>query len=81
MSSIRLRWALLMTALLFSVGIPAAAEEAKETMDKAWMNAVIRFAETVLEHGRDTYGEKHTPLFTDTLDVDTMKAPDRIYID
>ena len=23
---------------------------------------MVQFAETILEHGRDTYGEKHTPL-------------------
>jgi len=49
-------------------------------MDKARMEAALRFAETVLKYGRDTYGEKHTPLFTDVLDVDTMKAPEKIYI-
>ncbi|MHC4177403.1 MAG: hypothetical protein ACYSWU_07850 [Planctomycetota bacterium] len=48
--------------------------------DEARMNAAIQFAETVLKYGRDTYGEKHTPLFTDSLDVDTMKAPEKIYI-
>ena len=49
-------------------------------MDQARLAAVIQFAETVLTHGRDRYGEKHTPLFTETLDVDTMAAPDRMYI-
>ena len=49
-------------------------------MDKARMDVAIHFAETVLKYGRDTYGEKHTPLFTDSLDVDTMKAPEKIYI-
>ncbi len=55
-----------------------AADVAQQ--DEARMNAVIHFAETVLKYGRDTYGEKHTPLFTDTLDVDTMKAPEKMYI-
>jgi len=49
-------------------------------MDKARMDAAVKFGETVLKYGRDTYGEKHTPLFTDSLDVDTMKAPERMYI-
>ena len=57
-----------------------ARADTPEAMDKARMDAVIRFAETVLKHGRDTYGEKHTPVFTDTLDVDTVKAPERMYI-
>jgi len=49
-------------------------------MDKARMDAAIQFAETVLKHARDVYGEKHTPLFCDALDVDTMKAPEMSYL-
>ena len=44
------------------------------------MAALVRFAETVLEHGRDTYGERHTPLFVDFLEVSTLKAPEKMYI-
>jgi len=40
--------------------------------------AAVKFAETVLEHGRDTVGEKQTPLLVDALSVDTMKPPARI---
>ena len=49
-------------------------------MDKTRMDAAIRFAETVLKYGRDTYGEKHTPLFVDGLNIDTMKPPEKVYI-
>ena len=49
-------------------------------MDKARMDAAVQFAETVLKHARDVYGEKHTPLFCDALDVDTMKAPEMTYL-
>ena len=44
-------------------------------MDKARMDAAVKFGGTVLKYGRDTYGETHTPLFTDLLDVDSMKNP------
>ena len=40
------------------------------------IDAVTRFADTVVEHGRDRYGEKHTPLFVDVLNVDTLKSPE-----
>lgn len=45
---------------------------------QAGMAAALKFAETVLEHGRDTYGEKQTPLLVDALNVDTMKPPARL---
>lgn len=44
------------------------------------MHALIQYAETIIKHGRDTYGEKHTPLFTDYLEVNTLKAPEKMYI-
>lgn len=75
---------LLLTVLLvvptLSLTREGACSEKTSAMDNARMDAAMRFAETVLKYGRDTYGEKHTPLFTDTLDVDTMKAPDKMYI-
>ncbi len=40
---------------------------------EARLAAVVRFAENVLEKGRDRYGEKHTPLFVDGLNVDTLE--------
>ncbi len=39
------------------------------------MGAVIKFADTVITHGRDNYGEKHTPLFVDVLNVETLRSP------
>ena len=68
-------------ALLFPcVHGRCVSADSTEAMDKARMDAAIHFAETVLKYGRDTYGKKHTPLFTDALDVDTMRAPEKIYI-
>jgi len=58
----------------------AAQGKTVAQMDKARMDAAVKFAETVLKYGRDTYGAKHTPLFTDVLDIDTMKAPEKLYI-
>lgn len=66
--------------LLFFLFQDHGAAKTPAEMDDVRMAAVVQFAETVLKHGRDRYGEKHTPLFTDNLDVDTLRAPERMYI-
>jgi len=33
------------------------------------------FADNLLEHGRDHYGSKHSPLFVSQLDIDTRRIP------
>ena len=38
-----------------------------------YLTAVRTFAENALDHGRDTYGPKKTPLFVDGLNVDTRE--------
>jgi len=38
-----------------------------------YTQAVRAFANSVLEHGRDTYGSRHTPLFVDGLQVETLE--------
>lgn len=45
-----------------------------EKVDK-YLEAVRTFADNVLEHGRDKYGSKATPLFVDGLNVDTLEPP------
>ena len=40
-----------------------------------YLAAVRGLADKVLEHGRDTYGPKKTPLFVDGLNVDTLQPP------
>jgi len=40
-----------------------------------YISAVREFADNVLRHGRDTYGPKHTPLFVDGLNIDTLEPP------
>lgn len=39
----------------------------------AYLRAVQTFAENVLEHGRDRYGEVHSPLFADGIDIETKE--------
>ena len=38
-----------------------------------YLKAIQGFADTVLEHGRDIYGELHTPLFVDGLDTVSLE--------
>ncbi|MHC4718702.1 MAG: hypothetical protein ACYS5V_17185, partial [Planctomycetota bacterium] len=38
-----------------------------------YLAACRRFADVVLEHGRDRYGPKHTPLFVDGLHTETLE--------
>jgi len=71
---------LCVATMLTSAADVGAQGKTVAQMDKARMAAAVKFGETVLKYGRDTYGETHTPLFTDLLDVDTMKAPEKMYI-
>ena len=59
--------------------IEAGAASAQPT-DRERMEGLKQYAETILRHGRDTYGEEHTPLFVDALEVNTLKAPEKMYI-
>lgn len=52
-----------------------AAESSPSRGDEL-LDAVTRFADTVVEHGRDRYGKKHTPLFVDVLNVETLESPE-----
>ena len=76
----RLKVIVFVAVLIWCVTCGSVRAESRADMDKARMDAAIRFAETVLKYGRDTYGKKHTPLFTDVLDIDTMKVPEKTYI-
>ena len=62
--------ALLIPALLTAVEPPATRPVAGEA---ECLDTVRRFADLVLEQGRDTYGPRHTPLFVDGLEVGTHK--------
>lgn len=43
------------------------------TASDALLRTVREFAETVLEHGRDEYGDESMPLFVDTFHVDSRE--------
>ncbi len=59
----------LLTMGFMSPGILDAA-----TSDNAdYLQAVVDYAQMMLEHGRDTYGDVHTPLFAEELDRTTLR--------
>ncbi len=49
----------------------AATASAPEPRPDRFVEAVQSFAEVALQHGRDTYGPKHTPLFVDGINMET----------
>ncbi len=54
--------------------VVAMAQAPVEKVDaKPYRDAVQKFADAVLEHGRDHYGEVHTPLFADGLHAQTLE--------
>ncbi|MFN0126581.1 MAG: discoidin domain-containing protein [Verrucomicrobiales bacterium] len=66
-------------ALLSTTTIGNAVAAAPPT-DKERMDGLVNYAETILKHGRDVYGEKETPLIPNYLEVDTLRAPEQEYI-
>jgi len=42
-----------------------------ESPSSRWLEAARTFADQVLDHGRDVYGKKHTPLLVDGINLDT----------
>ena len=43
------------------------------------LEAVITFCENVLEYGRDRYGDVHSPLFIDGINIYTLQPPPTLY--
>jgi pectate lyase len=62
-----LSWLLLLGALDPCFAAESAAETAR------FLDGVQVFADTVLQHGRDTYGDEKTPLFVDGLHAGTLQ--------
>ena len=73
--SARLRFVLILS--LLSTALSAAAQASlnveSSKLSGKYLDSVRRFADSVLENGRDKYGAHHGPLFVDGLDVDTLE--------
>jgi len=55
-------------AIFSTLGVPVLAETSGP---ERFIQAVQSFADVALEHGRDTYGPKQTPLFVDGINIET----------
>jgi len=64
-----LRLAIALVTISASVGRGVEPQKDRQR----YVEAVRTFANTVLEHGCDTYGKRHTPLFVDGLQVETFE--------
>lgn len=62
-----IRHALLLSSLVSLVSCVGSGAPRDDTH----LNTVKAYCDTLIEHGRDTYGEKHTPLFAICLDRKT----------
>jgi hypothetical protein len=61
---------------------PCFSAELNVSQDESrYLQAVRTFADNVLKYGRDTYGPKHTPLFVDGLNIQTLKTSSRYELD
>ena len=59
----------LTTAILLTLTTTLHAEDPHPN----YLQTVKAYADTMLDHGRDTYGNKHTPLFAEELNPSTMQ--------
>lgn len=69
------RFILIPAAFILAVHSPGSGPVAagEDMPGENYLTAVRKFADNALEHGRDVYGSKHTPLFVDGVDVDTFE--------
>jgi hypothetical protein len=59
----------LLAALLALSAVSAVGAESP------YSAAARKFAEAVVEHARDHYGPRHTPLFAQIIDLRTLEIP------
>ncbi len=52
-----------------------AAQNSWADADSKYLDAVRAYADNVLKHGKDVYGQKHTPMFVDGLNIHTHQPP------
>ncbi|MEX1239640.1 MAG: hypothetical protein WEB30_07980 [Cyclobacteriaceae bacterium] len=62
-------------AIIFAVVISITSCEKKD-VDDDFLAAVRRYADTLIEHGRDGYSDESSPLFASALDPETLKLPE-----
>ena len=63
-------------SLLSTGALTFAEEKDSHAASQDYLDAVIAYADAMLKHGRDDYGEIHSPLFAEALDRATMRMPE-----
>jgi hypothetical protein len=53
--------------------LPGKAPAGDASARPDYRAVVVSYADGMLEHGRDTYGSQHSPLFAEALDRETMR--------
>jgi len=64
-------WLILPVILLICISQYSCQQDQPDA--ERYLKAIQGFADTVIEHGRDMYGELHTDLFVDGLDTVSLK--------
>lgn len=67
-----------LTTLFLAAGLSPASFAAQTDQDR--LKGLVQYGDTILKHGLDTYGKKHTPLIVDYLEVSSLRAPEMMYI-
>ena len=57
--------------LVTSCSASGQSRNLPDTVQSKYLEVVMEFANNVLEHGRDSYGEIHSPLLVDGINIET----------
>lgn len=68
---------LVVTGLICIAGVAAAAQENRSPAER-YLELTRAYADAMIEHGRDTYGEMSSPLFASALDRTTLRLPETL---
>ncbi|MHC4691674.1 MAG: pectate lyase [Planctomycetota bacterium] len=52
-----------------------SVHNARAKTDSKYLDAVRTYADNVIKQGKDVYGQKHTPMFVDGLNIHTHEPP------
>lgn len=66
-------WRVLLVSAVLGVFVPRGWGAQADLNSKPYIQAARAFADTVLRHGRDVYGQGKTPLFVDGLHATTLE--------
>jgi pectate lyase len=69
-------WSCFVIALIVILSTVESGLPVSKACGDRFLTAVQSFADCVLQHGRDTYGEYATPLFADGLHAGTLEPPE-----